>query len=337
MGFNITALKQEEPLGESNIFSKQELLEIDNLAKNVETNTVEIFSTDPIQIPISKSLSFEKSVNCEPQLTPYLFLPSVVDLSYWCSAIEDQGSINSCTAFAASGLIEYFANKSQGKYTDVSPMFLYKAARNLMNVTGDVGASLRETMKAIALFGVPPEEFWKYEEDRVEDEPPAFCYSYAQNYQSLKYFRLDYAGISKETLLFQLKAVLAAGFPCMFGFTIYSSVYDEFNIHKGYIPFPDAVKDQVVGGHAVVAVGYDDFKEIPQADSKLISQGALLIRNSWGREWGCKGYGWLPYDYLLQGLTRDWWSLLKTEWFEADNFGFGARNFGVEDKNSDQP
>ena len=332
---NITA-KQEEALGETNIFTKQELLEIDNLDKNDGEKIFDIFPADSIQVPIIKSLYFENSVNCNPKLKHYLFLPSVVDLSYWCSAIEDQGSLNSCSAFAAIALIEYFANKSQGKYIDVSPMFLYKAARNLMNVTGDVGASLRETMKAIALFGVPPEEFWKYEEDRVEDEPPAFCYSYAQNYQALKYFRLDYAGISKETLLFQIKAVLAAGFPCMFGCTIYSSAYDDSNIINGYIPFPDAERDQVVGGHAVVAVGYDDFKEIPQADSKSIPPGALLIRNSWGREWGCQGYGWLPYKYVLEGLTRDWWSLLKTEWFESDNFGFGARNLGVDGVNPRQ-
>jgi C1A family cysteine protease len=197
-----------------------------------------------------------------------------------------------------------------------------------MSLNGDVGASVRETMKAMALFGVPPEQYWTYEEDKVNEEPPPFCYSYAQNFQSLKYFRLDYADMSREVLLSQIKAVLAAGFPCMFGFTVYTSAYGTFNLSKGYIPFPSGKKDRLVGGHAVVAVGYDDLQTIAHADRTSVSQGAFLIRNSWGTDWGKEGYGWIPYDYVLQGLTRDWWSLLKSEWFDEDNFGLGARNIG---------
>jgi C1A family cysteine protease len=254
-----------------------------------------------------------------------LFLPNAVDLSYWCSPIEDQGELNACTAFAGIGLMEYFANKSRGRYTDASPLFLYKSARNLMNLTGNVGASVRETMKAMALFGVPPEQAWPYDPDKVNEEPPSFCYSYAQSYQTLKYFRLDYSGISQATLLLQIKAVIAAGFPCMFGFTVYTSAYSEENILQGHIPFPNSKQDRVVGGHAVVAVGYDDYRRINAADPTEFSQGAFLIRNSWGTDWGKKGYGWLPYDYVVGGLTRDWWSLLKIEWFNEDDFGLGAR------------
>jgi C1A family cysteine protease len=199
-----------------------------------------------------------------------------------------------------------------------------------MSLNGDVGASVRETMKAMALFGVPPEQYWAYEEDKVDEEPPSFCYSYAQNFQALKYFRLDYADMPTEVLLAQIKAVLAAGFPCMFGFTVYTSAYDNSNINKGHIPFPNVEKDRVVGGHAVVAVGYDDLQSIPCANRTGISPGAFLIRNSWGTDWGKEGYGWIPYDYILQGLTRDWWSLLKSEWFDEDSYGLGARNIGNE-------
>ena len=102
---------------------------------------------------------------------PYAILPSVVDLTTWCSPIRDQGSLNSCTAFAAAALLEYFARKARGEYTCISPLFLYKVARNLMNSTGDVGSSVRETMKTMVAFGVPPEKYWSYEADKFDEEP----------------------------------------------------------------------------------------------------------------------------------------------------------------------
>ncbi|MEG5049903.1 MULTISPECIES: C1 family peptidase [unclassified Microcoleus] len=263
---------------------------------------------------------------------PYAILPSLVDLTSWCSPIRDQGSINSCTAFAAAALLEYFARKARDEYTCVSPLFLYKVARNLMNSTGDVGASVRETMKTMVAFGVPPEKYWSYEEDKFDEEPPAFCYSYAQSYKTLKYFCLDSPYLTKEILLFQIQAVLAADFPCIFGFTVYGSIYNEENVSSGCIPYPSK-GDQVIGGHTVLAVGYDNYKEIKHSDGKKKSTGAFLIRNSWGTEWGQKGYGWLPYDYVLKGLTADWWSLIKAEWFEAGNFGLGAYAPGLNGKN----
>ncbi len=326
-----------------NIFDRQEFFEIaakDN-SKQEDKNEIfptfseqedknEIFPTFSLYIPLVSNKFLlkeldknEKQVSEKQKL--YLFLPSVVDLSFWCSPVRDQGSLNSCTAFAAVALLEYFAKRNSNHYTDASPLFLYKAARNKMNATGDVGASIRETIKVLALFGVPPEESWPYDEDKVDDEPLPYCYAYAQNYKILKYFLLDYPGIPTENLLFQIKAVLAAGFPCIFGFTIYTSAYENSNSEKGHIPYPEREKDKVVGAHTVVAVGYDDDKLIQCADRKKYSKGAFLIRNSWGPEWGKDGYGWLPYDYVLVGLTSAWWSLLNSEWFDEDNFGSAAK------------
>lgn len=245
-------------------------------------------------------------------------IPVKVDLRKWCSPIEHQGNIGSCTAHAGVGILEYFEKRSFGKIIDASRLFLYKTTRNLMKESGDCGAFLRFTMGAMALFGLPPEEYWPYLEDEFDEEPPAFCYSYAQNFQSLQYYRHDPSDTSKKTILESVKTHLAAGLPSMFGFTVYSSyVQAETN---GMIPFPTK-NEGIAGGHAVVAVGYDDKKKISNENpGGKETNGAIIIRNSWGEEWGDNGYGWLPYEYILKGLADEWWSLIKNEWIESGEF-----------------
>jgi C1A family cysteine protease len=247
-------------------------------------------------------------------------LPGVIDLREWCSPVEDQMMLGSCTAQAGAGIIEYYERKAFGKYIDASRLFLYKVTRNLMKMKGDTGAYLRTTMGAMVLFGVPPEEYWPYTDDEKEfdREPPAFCYAFAQNYQTLKYYRHDPPGTAGEAALKKLKAYLAEGHPAMFGFTVYSSI--EQAGESGRIPFPSA-KEKIEGGHAVMAAGYDDKIKIKNKYGGAETTGALLIRNSWGKGWGEKGYGWLPYEYVLKGLAEDFWAVLKKEWMDTGQFG----------------
>jgi C1A family cysteine protease len=246
--------------------------------------------------------------------------PESVDLREWFSEIEDQGQIGSCTANAGVALVEYFERKAFANHIDASRLFLYKVTRNLMHETGDTGAYLRTTMGALVLFGVPPEAYWPYNTAKFDAEPPAFCYAYAQRYQAIKFYRLDPPpDTSKEAVLDRIKTNLAASLPSMFGFTVYSSISQAEK--TGAIPFPTR-GEKVVGGHAVVAVGYDDGKKIKNSNrGSEETTGAFRIRNSWGTDWGEEGYGWLPYEYVLLGLAVDWWSLIKNEWLETEQFG----------------
>ena len=245
--------------------------------------------------------------------------PASTDLREWCSPIEDQGQIGSCTANAGVAIVEYFEKRAFGKHIDASRLFLYKVTRNLMKETGDTGAYLRSAMGSLVLFGVPPEEYWPYNVQDFDVEPPAFCYSFAQNYQAIKYYRLDPPGTSPEVLLNRIKTNLIAGLPSMFGFTVYSSIA-QADGNAGKIPYPTA-GERIEGGHAVAAFGYDDTIKIQNTNPKGIeTTGAFLIRNSWGTGWGDHGYGWLPYDYVTTGLAVDWWSMIKSEWVNTGMF-----------------
>jgi len=250
-------------------------------------------------------------------------LSAAVDLRQWCSPIEDQLNLGSCTANAAAGIVEYFERRAFGNYINASRLFVYKTTRDLLGWTGDTGAFLRSTMASLVLFGVPPESYWPYDVTKFDVEPSSFLYAFASNYQALSYYRLDQPGLTTADLLKRIKVFLSGGLPSIFGFTIYSS-YTQTSTNKGKFPFP-AKGETIVGGHAVLAVGYDDTLVIQNADpTAKPTTGALLIRNSWGTNWGDSGYGWIPYEYVLQSLAVDWWSLIKSEWVDTKQFGLST-------------
>lgn len=231
-----------------------------------------------------------------------------VDLRAHCSPIEDQLTIGSCTAQTVAGMAEYLERRAHGNHIDVSRLFVYKATRNLLGWTGDTGAYIRAAIKAMVVFGAPPERYWPYQVERFEEEPSAFAYAYGQSLQALSYFRIDRPGLAPGDVLRVTKAVLHAGVPVGLGFVVFNGGNDQ-----GDFAFP-GVHDVPQGGHAVMIAGYDDDREING------HTGALLVRNSWGTNWGDNGYGWLPYEYLLQGLVWDIWALHKMEYLDHGPF-----------------
>jgi C1A family cysteine protease len=251
---------------------------------------------------------------------PTVTLPTTVDLRQWCSPVENQLDLGSCSAHAGVALIEYFERKAHGKHIDGSRLFVYKTTRNLMSSAGDTGAWLRNVMGALCLCGIPDEKYWPYNVAAFDDEPPAFVYAVSDNFEALKYFCHDpvSANVHTEAALKSVKKYLAAGIPSMFGFWGFPS-FEDTDV-KGGIPYP-CPGEQAQWGHAIVAVGYDDNIRIKNTKCNVETAGALLIRNSWGAEWGDDGYGWLPYDYALNNLASDFWSLLKMEWVDTAQFG----------------
>lgn len=254
------------------------------------------------------------------EVTPAL--PTKPDLRKWCSEIENQKNLGSCTAHAAIGVVEYFEIRAFGRHIEGSRLFVYKTTRNLMGVVGDTGAWLRNTMGALVLCGVPPEKYWPYTDKKpdFDKEPLSFIYAVADNYEALRYFCHDPLGknVPPATVLATVKKFLAAGIPSMFGFFGFPS-FGYSNI-KGGIPYP-CPGERAQWGHAIVAVGYDDGMKIKNTKCDKETTGAFLIRNSWGTGWGDKGYGWLPYDYVVNKLALDFWSLLRMEWVDTRQFG----------------
>lgn len=234
-------------------------------------------------------------------------VPNEIELNRdFMSPIEDQGSIGSCTAHAGMSIVEYMQRKAFGRHIDGSRLFLYKTTRNLMGVTGDTGAYLRDTIKALRMIGVPPEANYPYRTSDYDKEPTAFTYALASNYKAINYFRVDSYGFSQTDILASCKDKLTRGYPLMFGFTCFESLYSP-QADAGDIPFP-STQEAVIGGHAVAMIGFNNTKK------------AFRIRNSWGPSWGENGYGWLPYNYLLEGLLDDIWGVTRQDWVDTGVF-----------------
>lgn len=252
-------------------------------------------------------------------------MPRRVDLRQWCSPVESQGSLNACSAHAAAGIIEYYERKAFGKHIEASRLFIYKNTRNLMQVTGDTGAWLRKTMAALALTGVAPEKYWPYDISKYDENPPSFVYAVADNYEAIRYFCHDPLGanVAKSTLLQSLKNYIAHQIPFMFG--IYGFPSFKKGDKPGHIPMP-CTGEKATWTHAIVAVGYDDDKVIRNINCGRESRGAFLIRNSYGRYWGESGYGWLPYEFILNGYAKDCWSMIRMDWVDTGEFNLGLEH-----------
>lgn len=217
-------------------------------------------------------------------------LPTSADLRSSCPPVYDQGQLGSCTANAIAAAVEFDLMKQNEDFMP-SRLFIYYNERVIEGtVDSDSGAQIRDGIKSVASQGDCPESEWPYDTSKFTNKPPQKCFDDAVQHKAVQYQRTIRD-------LNQMKGCLASGYPFVFGFTVYQSFESQEVAKSGHASMPSP-GEQAVGGHAVVAVGYDD------------SQGWFIVRNSWGTGWGMEGYFTLPYAYLLnENLSDDFWTI----------------------------
>ncbi len=221
-------------------------------------------------------------------------VPPSVDLRSQCSPVRDQGQLGACTGFAiAAGLREFMQIKQSGNCVSMSPLFLYYEERKLEHtIQQDAGAQPRDGMKVLTKLGCAPEADDPYNTAAFTNPPSGGAVRDAKGYTIAAYHRL--------ANLDEIKACLAGGMGLMIGFKVYQSFESEDVAKTGKMPMP-APTESTVGGHAVFVAGYN-------TDPTWDGGGYLIIKNSWGTDWGDQGYFYMPWAYVQPSLVTDAWT-----------------------------
>jgi C1A family cysteine protease len=222
-------------------------------------------------------------------------VPDEMDLTHAMPQVYDQGTIGSCV-FNALGAAFHYLLPIEGKEvfmpSRLFPYYNYRQKEG--NVDEDNGAQIRDAIKMYAKKGVCKETTWPYNEIQFAVQPTKEAYYEAMEHQVLKYHRLR--------TVTQLEQCISEGYPVVCGIRIYSSFETPEVAKTGKAPIPDTTKEELLGGHAVLLVGFNRREKW------------FKVRNSWGSEWGKGGYFYLPYAYVGNaGLTSDFWTIRLTE------------------------
>jgi C1A family cysteine protease len=226
---------------------------------------------------------------------PVQGLPPLVDLRPGCPAVYDQGSLGSCTGNAIAADCEFDMIKQGQKAFTPSRLGIYYLERRLEGtINQDAGAMIRDGIKVVAKYGVWSEKLQPYIITNFKKAPTKVMLQEGIKHQALTYERLDGS-------LNQIKTRLATGFPFAFGFTVYPEFESQEVAKSGIVPLPVG-SEAPLGGHAVLCVGYDDTKQ------------CVIVRNSWGSNWGLNGYFYMPYSYITNSnLATDMWAITRME------------------------
>jgi len=213
---------------------------------------------------------------------------NIVDLRQYCSLIENQGNLGSCTGNAIAGAIELL-HKRQNRTLDISRLFIYYYERLFIGtVNYDSGAYIRDGIKACYTYGAPTENLWPYNISKFRTVPPKAALLDAAKRKVTSYQRAaDFNAVIDA---------ITSGYPVTIGFSVYSS-FDSPTVAKtGIMPYPNVNKERLLGGHAVLLVGYNK------------DNNTFIARNSWGTDWGDKGYFYMPFEVIQNTrMSNDFW------------------------------
>lgn len=219
---------------------------------------------------------------------PLATLPSSVDLRPGCPPVYDQGQLGSCTGNAIAAAVEFDLMKQGKPAISPSRLFIYYNERLMEGDVGqDAGAQIHDGIKAIATYGVCAESLWPYDPSQFTVKPNDAAYAAAAQEKALNYY-------SVNITIGDVKQALAQGYPIVIGMQVFQDMEGEDVAESGSVPMPTNVNASL-GGHCVLVVGYDDAKQ------------HLIVRNSWGTDWGLGGYFTLPYGYVNEQLMTDFW------------------------------
>lgn len=223
---------------------------------------------------------------------PIAGLPKSCTQKKFYSTPYDQGTLGSCTSNAWAAYLRARMVMLKLEPFDASRLAIYYGEREIEGtINEDAGAEIRDGMKVVNKNGIAPETLWPYVVSKFTQAPPA-----VYNTEALKTIATVYERV--EPTLNHMKAAVFQNGGFVFGFSVYESFENKW-LKKDTMPMPSKT-EKILGGHAVVAVGYSDAKK------------AFLIRNSWGTSWALSGYFWMPYDFITNtNVADDFWTVSK--------------------------
>lgn len=223
--------------------------------------------------------------------------PSTNNRAKGLASIVDQGNLGSCTANAGAQVVNTLRLRQGLPEIPLSRLALYYWTRVREGTQDqDAGATIADTITTLKTAGIGPEPDWPYDVTKYAVQPPGKEVIDALKELVLSDLLLD------NTDLRQIKDALYSGHVIDLGFTVQQSF--EGIGPDGLMPMPMSQED-VLGGHSVYAIDYDDTVKCPGANP-----GALLCANSWSNSWGASGFFWMPYDVATnKDICDDWWAV----------------------------
>lgn len=205
--------------------------------------------------------------------------------------VYDQPYSN-CTSNAALGCDAYYYHKPNGSWV---PSTVFTYYNQLVWPDGsskdieDDGSTVECALKMVRKYGACNSKVWSNEQP-FNKKPSKEAYADGLHGHELTKF------YAVKTQL-QVKKALNSGYPVVGSFA-----WVKFNYDENYV-LDDCTKKQAEDcdcGHAVVIVGYDDDKELYE------------FRNSWGGQWGNKGYAYMTYhNFKLCAWWDDMYAIVK--------------------------